>query len=90
MKCVGNLGEKGILIHLRLLEEIIFNLNYLLVVMQLAGGLGGLFGISVNPIPIRGGTDYVQRITACPPEFENQTEPLYVLFRIFTQDVWSR
>ena len=28
------------------------------------------FGVSVNPIPTRG-ADYAQRITACPPGFEN-------------------
>ena len=28
------------------------------------------FGVSVNPIPIRG-ADYAHRITACPPRFEN-------------------
>ena len=29
------------------------------------------FGVSVNPIPTRGGGDYAHCITACPPGFEN-------------------
>ena len=54
--------------------------RYLLAVMPLEGGLGGLFGVSVNPVAIRGrGADYVHRITACQSGFKNLTESLHCL-----------
>ena len=34
------------------------------------------FGVSVNPIPTRRGTEYAYHITACPPGFENLTASL--------------
>ena len=42
------------------------------------------FGISVNPIPIRG-VDYAHHITACPPPgFENLSTPLYEPYTLYT------
>ena len=45
------------------------------------------FGVSVNPIPTRGGADYAQSITACSPGLENLTASLY-LCREVLSDLW--
>ena len=52
-----------------------------------ASGWAGLalahpeFGISVHPIPTRGGADYTHHITACPSRFENLVASLIIAGR---------
>ena len=50
------------------------------------------FGVSVKPIPIKG-ADFANRITACPPEFENLAASLNVLGSasalIWMNQIWN-
>ena len=57
-------------------------MDSLLIQLSLTGSLPVILGSdATNPIPTRG-ADYVHRIIACPPEFENLTASLLGMYHV--------